>query len=146
MSTGLTPGMAYVLGLSLATIAPAAEASQIQVYDWAQVQRQNEAARQRGIEQEQRVCRSIAQSGRVKLPAACRARMAGRLRPANVAIVEHHRERARQGPPQTGGDNERFEAGRSDNRGKKLPANIVRTGDLLPPRRHGRAHGGKQVL
>ena len=40
--------------------------------NWAQIHRQNEAGRLRGIQQQQRVCATIRANGRVALPAACR--------------------------------------------------------------------------
>lgn len=52
--------------------AEAACCSANSYYNWGQVYRQNNAARLRGIQQQQRVCASIRAAGRVQLPPACR--------------------------------------------------------------------------
>lgn len=40
-------------------------------YNWGRVQQQNQAARLRGIQQQQRLCRSIAASGRHVMWSGC---------------------------------------------------------------------------
>jgi hypothetical protein len=75
-STGAT----YILALAMAasSAAQAAEytynpaANAYAYYNYAQIQRQNNAARQHGIQMQQRLCASLRAQGRVALPAACR--------------------------------------------------------------------------
>ena len=61
-----------LINIALPAIADAACCDPNQYYNWAQVQRQNEAQRQRGVQQQQRACQYIRSSRRVALPAACR--------------------------------------------------------------------------
>ena len=60
--------------LVLPVLAPSAKAACCQpssYYNWGRVQQQNQAARLRGIQQQQRRCRSIAASGRHVMWSGC---------------------------------------------------------------------------
>lgn len=61
-----------LINMALPAIADAACCDPNQYYNWAQVKRQNEAQRQRGVQQQQRACQYIRSRGRVSLPSACR--------------------------------------------------------------------------
>jgi hypothetical protein len=61
-----------LINIALPTIAEAACCDPNQYYNWAQVRRQNEAQRQRGVQQQQRACQYIRSSRRVSVPSACR--------------------------------------------------------------------------
>ncbi len=60
--------------LVLPLLAPSAQAACCQpssYYNWGRVQQQNQAARMRGIQQQQRLCRSLASSGRHVMWSGC---------------------------------------------------------------------------
>lgn len=71
MKRAIIFGLIVLFGLPAASAQAGGCCQPQQYYNWAQVQRQNQAARLRGIQGQQRVCHNIKSSGRTVLWAGC---------------------------------------------------------------------------
>ena len=71
MKSAIILTLIILLGLPASSAVANACCQPQQYYNWGRVRQQNEMARLRGIQQQQRVCRNIKSSGRAVLWSGC---------------------------------------------------------------------------